>query len=77
MSDPIESNSPQGAVDPAAICSACNGKGYFRIGTGEAVCRKCHPIPEEDRRPIALMQPTVLFDEETANNINWKAYYNF
>ena len=32
---------------------------------------------EADRRPIAVMQPTVLFDEETANSIDWQAYYHF
>jgi hypothetical protein len=61
----------------SAPCSACNGKGFFRIGAGEAWCRKCHPEQYEVRRPIPLMEATLLFDEETANSINWRAYYDF
>jgi hypothetical protein len=61
----------------SAACSACNGKGYFRIGPGEAWCRKCHLKQYEARRPIPLMEPTLLFDEETAKSIDWRAYYPF
>lgn len=40
--------------DPTPVCPACNGKGYFRIGSGEATCRKCHPWPEKMMRSITL-----------------------
>lgn len=65
------------AVDQQQACSACNGKGYFKIETGDAWCRKCCPEQYADRRPVPLMEPTLLFDEETANNINWKACYPY
>ena len=31
----------------------------------------------EDRRPIPAFEPTILFDEETANSIDWKQYYPY
>jgi hypothetical protein len=32
---------------------------------------------EEDRRSIPLIQPTILFDEETCNKIDWEKFYPF
>lgn len=31
----------------------------------------------EDRQPIPAFEPTILFDEETVNNIDWKQFYPF
>jgi hypothetical protein len=52
-------------------CSICNPELESELASSDC------SADEDDRRPIALMQPTVLFDEQTANSINWKAYYHF
>jgi len=57
-------------------CSACNGNGYFRIGTGEAACRKCIPRSEEERRPFPSMAPSLFFTEEEVASVNWEAVFN-
>lgn len=54
----------------ASDCSACNGKGYFHIGTGEAICRKCHPRTEEPQRPLPSIAPSLLFTEEDVKSVN-------
>lgn len=33
--------------------------------------------PLEDRESIPLIQPTILFDEETCNKIDWGKVYPF
>ncbi len=31
----------------------------------------------KDRHPVPVIQPTILFDEETCEKIDWKKYYPF
>jgi hypothetical protein len=39
--------------------------------------KHCYYTPREDREPIPLIQPTILFDEETCNKIDWKKFYPY
>jgi hypothetical protein len=64
------------AVDLPRPCSACNGKGYFRIGTEEAICRKCHPRTEEEQRPFPSITPSLFFTEDEVKSVNWEAVFN-
>jgi hypothetical protein len=54
-----------------------NGIIYIGGMTDTFFHKHCYFTPIEDRKPAQSIQPTLLFDEETCNKIDWKKFYPF